>query len=250
MIDIGVPSLQVLSLRALSAFNLSYGGTEDYPFVTNVVYHISRVMGSRLLKFPKPWCSFRPGFDFECVNLALKFYYSYCVRSKTRVKFRFRAEDMNLIPLGAKKNGFDAWPELPPIESKYCKYIFTTHPTKNQAAINIFRDFSNFVICAANMIREGCVPIEKNFKQPITSLSFKDENRSCIDENSLHRDKVRDYANKGRIFALFKDSIIGRLLSFRKIERTYYPDFDKIYPGSRNLSCAYRNRHFMVIWWC
>jgi len=235
-VDTEIPSLVVLCSRVVSGYNLGYGGTSEHPYVTNVVYNVQRNFRARLDKFPRKFPSFRPGFDFEDVNRGLNFFYCYCVRSKKKVRFTFKPSDMNLIPLGPKKNGYDKWPTIDPIKTELCEVHFTKHPSKNQAACSILRDFSNFVLSAAQMIKGGSVPIEKKFKQFITSLSFKDENRSCIDEGTLNPEKVKDYAMKGRIFALYKDSVIGRLTQFRKIERTYYPDFDKLYPGSRNLS--------------
>jgi len=236
LVDRVVPSLKILCCRVLSAYNLAYGGTEKYPYVTNVIYYVERMLHVRLQKFPRKFPSFRPGFDFEPVNRALNFWYSYCVRSKKKVRFTFEPHHFSLIPLGNKKNGFERFPTLGEIETKYCTYRFVDNPSKNQALVSILRDFSAFMISAAIHIKDGMVPIEKHFKQPITSLSFKDENRSSLDEGTLNPDKVREYNHKGRIFALYKDSFLGRFLQFRKIERTYYPYFHLLYPGARNLS--------------
>jgi len=141
-----------------------------------------------------------------------------------------------LIPFGNKKNGFDAWPDLPKINTGYNTFEFTKHPTKNQAMMSIIREFRNFMVDAAEMIKDGVVPVIKAFKHFITSLSYKEENRSCIDDGTLAPEAVADYDNKGRIFALHKDSFWGRPLGMRKIERTYYEDANLIYPGSRNFS--------------
>jgi len=221
-----VPPLRVLCMRKLSIYNLAFGGTPTYPYVSDAQYNPCIGLENQLLKMFKMNTGVDASYDFNDTHCALKFYYSYCVDLQP-IRFELDKGDFRFWHFTKSKSSLRKYPDIPAIRMKGMKVQFTSHPTKKQASHIIMSE----VIKQLNQIFEETryeVPIIKNLLRHITSISVKNQRLSAIDGGSLEEEEVKRIFNKMRLFFLSGDSALHNLLHTRHQERTYAPDSFKI----------------------
>jgi len=228
--DVGVPSLLVLCLRRLSSYNLAYGGTVEYPYVSNACFNPLLGLTDKLSRLPKNYVSFLPDFNFNDVHRALNFYYSYCVKVQ-KFKFEFKPSDLDKFKYNVAKCGFRDWPEMPDFQlDPYTKVKFTTRPNKKQSQALLIKEMLKSYFLAMDEVQAGIVPFEKHLKAFITTLSIKEQNISPIDLGDLQDVTVSEMFHKSRLFFLSNDSMLHKFFQTRvKGERTYFPECTDIY---------------------
>jgi len=225
MQDVGVPSLMLLCLRAISSYNLAYGGTALYPYVSNACFNPLLGLGDKLSRLPKSYVSFLPEFRFNDVHRSLNYYYLYCVKVQ-KFKFTFEPDDLELFKYNNAKCGYRNWDKMKDVQlDPYLRVKFTSKPSKTQAQATLMREMLQAVFIAFNNTKEGGVPYEKYIKQFITTLSIKEQNLSAIDLGTMSDASVRELYFKSRLFFLSNDSMLHKFFLTRvKGERTYFPD--------------------------
>jgi hypothetical protein len=220
--EVEIPSLKVLCLRLLSIYNLSFGGTKNYPYVTDAQYNPVIGLEAKLLKMFKTNVGVDVSYDFNDTHCALKFYYSYCVDLKP-IRFELNEGDFKYWHFTKSKSSLRRYPNLDDVDLKGVTVKFTSHPTKKQASHIIMGE----VIQQLNMIFEETryeVPLVKNILRHITSISDKHQRLSCLDSGSVNEEDAKKMYHKMRLFFLSGDAGLHNLLHTRHQERTYAPD--------------------------
>jgi len=221
----GFPTLVILCLRALSAYNKAYGGNAYYPNVSNAAFNPLIGLGERLSRLPKNYVGFLPGFSFNNVHRGLNFYYKHCVKLR-KFRFTFDPKDLDLFKWNNSKCGYRKWPHLDPIKlDEFSTVVFTDKPNKRQAQRTLMKEFLESVFIALDDTACGLIPFEKRLKQSITTMSVKNQNLSPTDDGCPSDKSLKDMFHKSRLFFLSNDSQLHKFFLTRvKAERTYFPD--------------------------
>lgn len=210
--DSGIPSLSVLAMRKLSMYNLAFGGTSEYPYVSNAVYKPLLSLSNRLMRLFKPHVAFNSGFDFQDMYRAMNYYYKNCVKLE-KLRFTMKAGDFADFPFPKTKASYRIYPNLPEIKhSDGTTISFNTHPSKKQAKHILMRDLiRDLNVAAEETYNTKEIPTHKNLERHIVSMSVKNQNQSSIDNDDFSPQGVKEINEKSRLFFLVGDSMLHRL---------------------------------------
>jgi len=219
--DNQIPSLRILCLRKLSIYNLAFGGTKDYPYVTDAQYNTAIGLESKLLKMFKMHIGVDSSYNFNDTHCALKFYYAYCV-DLDPIPFTIEEGDLKYWKFSKSKSSLRKYPDIPSMIIQGITVNFTHHPSKKQAKHIILSEIINQL----NRIYEETryeVPLVKNLIRHITSMAPKGQKLSVHDYGKMDEESVKAIYNKLRLFFISGDSGLHLLLKTRHQERTYAP---------------------------
>jgi len=221
-IETSVPSLRVLCMRKLSIYNLAFGGTYNYPYVTDAQYNPAIGLEARLLKMFKMHTGVDAAYDFNDTHCALKFYYAYCVDLQP-IRFTLEIGDLKYWKFTKSKSSLRRYRKFEDVDLKGMTVKFTSSPSKKQAQHIILGEVIVQLIKIFEATRHE-VPLEKDLIRHIISLSVKQQRLSGIDLGDISDDMVEKIYKKVRLFFMSGDSGLHVLFKTRHQERTYAPD--------------------------